>query len=1027
MAINFPNNPSLNQTYSAGDRTWFWNGTYWQQQSTTIGYSGSQGFTGSRGAATVLKGSVATEQDLPIPYGGDIGDGFLVESTGFVWLWDGSSWDVFGRFTGYTGSRGVGILDVDIINNELILTYSDSTQENLGRIVGYDGSSGFTGSRGEAGTSFAIKGSVPTPQDLPDPYFGDIGDGFIVESTGDLYVWDGGQWFNAGQIVGPQGFTGSQGQDGIIGVDGFTGSQGDQGYTGSKGEQGNFGGVTFDYTFLANTDSSLAPGDGNLKFNDLNMFSATELYIGDTDDNTVNLDNYLATIDASTSELKGHFRISRKSRPEDFVIFAITGVSVDAGEYFVVPCAFLSGQLTDSSTTFEQDDDILITFARTGDKGDTGFVGSRGDTGFSGSQGAPGTSFAIKGSVPTPQDLPDPYFGDIGDGFIVESTGDLYVWDGSLWFNAGQIVGPQGFTGSQGDLGYAGSQGDLGYTGSQGESTFTWGPTAPVNPAVGDRWYDTKRGFLVVYVDDGDSLQWVEVSASGFLGQQGYTGSGGGLRVQTVTYVGQATAADTQGGETLGIVGGSFNADVTVYVDSTECVTTVLDSSNLTFTSPAKSAGIYDVVVYSTDGSSGIKPKGIVYSGSPVWVTQSSLTAQTVDSPITIILSATSNSSVTYFLQQGSSLPAGVSLSSSGVITGTVTGITGDTAYTFTVVAIDAESQTTPRSFSFTVMVATYVEYVIIAGGGGGSGHFFAGGGGAGGYRSSVNGESSGGGASAENAVVLFPPATLTVTVGAGGAGGSANITGTSGSNSVFSTVTSIGGGNGGGRPRDYLGPPYLEYGVSGGSGGGGAGANYYGDPTTAGGAGTSNQGFAGGSGATIDNYYGGNGGGGGGAGQAGGNASGDVSGVGGIGGIGVVSSITGSAVTRGGGGGGAAYITPPNTTAERVYGTGGAGGAGGGGNASPSGGSGSPGTANTGGGGGGGERGEVSSDGGNSTEQQYATITGGSGGSGVVIIAYPASQPALTTISAGLTYDQPTRAGYRVYRFTQGTGNITF
>ena len=80
-----------------------------------------------------------------------------------------------------------------------------------------------------------------------------------------------------------------------------------------------------------------------------------------------------------------------------------------------------------------------------------------------------------------------------------------------------------------GETGYTGSQGDLGYTGSQGESTFTWGDTAPVNPEIGDRWYDTKRGFLVVYVDDGDSLQWVEVSASGFMGQQGYTGSAGNL------------------------------------------------------------------------------------------------------------------------------------------------------------------------------------------------------------------------------------------------------------------------------------------------------------------------------------------------------------------------------------------------------------------------------------------------------------------------------------------------------------------
>jgi len=52
---------------------------------------------------------------------------------------------------------------------------------------------------------------------------------------------------------------------------------------------------------------------------------------------------------------------------------------------------------------------------------------------------------------------------------------------------------------------------------------------------------------------------------------------------------------------------------------------------------------------------------------------------------------------------------------------------------------------------------------------------------------------------------------------------------------------------------------------------------------------------------------------------------------------------------------------------------------------------------------------------------------TGGAGGSGVVIIAYPDTYPALASIGAGLTYNQPTRSGYRVYRFTAGTGTISW
>jgi hypothetical protein len=50
----------------------------------------------------------------------------------------------------------------------------------------------------------------------------------------------------------------------------------------------------------------------------------------------------------------------------------------------------------------------------------------------------------------------------------------------------------------------------------------------------------------------------------------------------------------------------------------------------------------------------------------------------------------------------------------------------------------------------------------------------------------------------------------------------------------------------------------------------------------------------------------------------------------------------------------------------------------------------------------------------------------GANGGSGVVVIAFPDSF-GVPTISAGLVYDQPTRSGYRVYRFTSGTGTITF
>lgn len=246
-------------------------------------------------------------------------------------------------------------------------------------------------------------------------------------------------------------------------------------------------------------------------------------------------------------------------------------------------------------------------------------------------------------------------------------------------------------------------------------------------------------------------------------------------------------------------------------------------------------------------------------------------------------------------------------------------------------------------SGTFTPTKALSVDYLVVAGGGGGG----IAGGGAGGLRCTVG--ATGGGGSLESKLSLGTSA-YTVTVGAGGGGYS------QGSNSVFSTITSTGGGAG------QISSPGA--GGSGGSGGGAAGN--YNSPAQTGGAGTANQGYAGGG---TDNFTSPTantvGGGGGGAGAVGGNgtrATTDAS-QGGNGGNGVATSISGSSVTYAGGGGGVGTGS--------IY-RNGTGGTGGGGNAS---GGGVPGngTANTGGGGGGGY-----------------SVSFGSGGSGIVIVRYP-------------------------------------
>lgn len=259
-------------------------------------------------------------------------------------------------------------------------------------------------------------------------------------------------------------------------------------------------------------------------------------------------------------------------------------------------------------------------------------------------------------------------------------------------------------------------------------------------------------------------------------------------------------------------------------------------------------------------------------------------------------------------------------------------------------------------SGTFTPTQSLTCDYLVVAGGGGGG---QGGGGGAGGLRCTVG--ATGGGGSLESALSLSASTNYTVTVGAGGAGGTgASVDGSTGSNSVFSTITSNGGGGGGSYGTAG------RAGLTGGSGGGSIVQNNTG-ATIAGGTGTANQGYAGGSGSdpgSSPNYFGGAGGGG--AGAVGGNGTTGTSAgasVAGDGGAGVTTSISGTSVTYAGGGGG---FNEGNSTGSE-------GGTGGGGNGRDTTHAASAGTINSGGGGGG----------------ENASSTGGAGGSGIVIVRY--------------------------------------
>ena len=101
------------------------------------------------------------------------------------------------------------------------------------------GPTGPPGATGPAGTSVRIIGSLNDPSDLSSITGQETGDGYLIQ--GDLYVWDGAEWDNVGDIQGPTGATGPTGPQGEIGPTGPSGPQGIQGDPGPSGPTGASG------------------------------------------------------------------------------------------------------------------------------------------------------------------------------------------------------------------------------------------------------------------------------------------------------------------------------------------------------------------------------------------------------------------------------------------------------------------------------------------------------------------------------------------------------------------------------------------------------------------------------------------------------------------------------------------------------------------------------------------------------------------------------------------------------------------
>jgi hypothetical protein len=168
---------------------------------------------------------------------------------------------------------------------------------------------------------------------------------------------------------------------------------------------------------------------------------------------------------------------------------------------------------------------------------------------------------------------------------------------------------------------------------------------------------------------------------------------------------------ESTGSATLEVTGTNFTTGAIASVIGTNGVevnansTTVNSIVSVTavFSGLSNANEPYDLKITNTSNLFGLLPDALYINASPVWQTASgSLGAFAEQVSMSVSATATDDSTITYALAAGSTLPSGVTLNSAtGLISGTLPNISTNTTYTFTINASDGSNPVIPRTFSF--------------------------------------------------------------------------------------------------------------------------------------------------------------------------------------------------------------------------------------------------------------------------------------------------------------------------------------
>ena len=276
--------------------------------------------------------------------------------------------------------------------------------------------------------------------------------------------------------TGIGGSTGATSPTGEIGSTGPTGAIGVTGSTGQTGPEGAFGGASFLFKFNGDNGTEVDPGNGKVKLNKLasggaadGQHVATKVFVDDLDQGGSDIQTYLRTIDDSTSPIKGHLKLSKRYEPSVFILCTISGI-LELVEFFRVEVSVVDYS---SHNPFTGGDDLILTFARTGDKGEAGVDGVDGQDGVDGDAGQTGAT----GST----GLTGPSGGPTGMTGMTGMTGATGLTGVGITGPTGPSGGPPGPTGEDGAAGADGPQGAQGAQGSDGPM----GPTGPTGSGGG--------------------------------------------------------------------------------------------------------------------------------------------------------------------------------------------------------------------------------------------------------------------------------------------------------------------------------------------------------------------------------------------------------------------------------------------------------------------------------------------------------------------------------------------------------------